>query len=109
MSSRAQTVPLSGSVPPDSAHTKSMAAKTVPGWKQLRKLLPYIARFKGQVAIGMVALALMGVVGTLMPLAFGVIMDCLSGNQQPLGRLAGLSPRIAQVLLRGYHPFSGRT
>src|SRR5665213_3183799 len=100
MSSAAHTV--ASSVAPASP-------KPVPGWKQLRKLLPYIARLKGQVAIGMVALALMGIVGTLMPLAFGVIMDCLSGNAQPLGRLAELSPRIAQFLLHGYHPRSART
>ena len=57
----------------------------------------------------MVALALMGIVGTLMPLAFGVIMDCLSGNAQPLGRLAEISPRMAHFLLHGYHPRSART
>ena len=45
-------------------------AKPVPGWKQLAKLLPYIARFKGQVAVGMVALAAMGVVGTLHAAGF---------------------------------------
>ena len=42
--------------------------KAVPGWKHLAKLLPYIARCKGQVAVGMVALAAMGVVGTMLPL-----------------------------------------
>ena len=54
---------------------KPPAAKSIPGWKQLSKLLPYIARSKGQVVVGMLTLAAMGIVGTLQPLVFGVIMD----------------------------------
>jgi ATP-binding cassette subfamily B multidrug efflux pump len=82
--------------------------KTVPGWKQLAKLLPYLARCKGQVAVGMVALTAMGFVGTLQPLVFGVIMDCLSGNAQPLGRLGQTSPALAH-LIPAYQPSSVRT
>jgi ATP-binding cassette, subfamily B, multidrug efflux pump len=82
--------------------------KPIPGWKHLAKLLPYIARCKGQVVIGMVALAAMGVVGTLQPLAFGVIMDCLSGSPRPLGRLGQTSPQLVR-LIPAYHPSSART
>jgi ATP-binding cassette subfamily B multidrug efflux pump len=88
---------------------KPPASKPVPGWKQLKTLLPYIARSKGQVAVGMVTLAAMGIVGTLQPLAFGVIMDCLSGNQQPLGRLSQMSPRLVHLLIPAYAPSSVRT
>ena len=88
---------------------KPPAAKPIPGWKQLKKLLPYIARSKGQVAVGMVTLAAMGIVGTLQPLAFGVIMDCLSGNAQPLGRLSQMSPRLTHFLIPDYAPSSART
>ena len=88
---------------------KPPESKPVPGWKQLKTLLPYIARSKGQVAVGMVTLAAMGVVGTLQPLAFGVIMDCLSGNQQPLGRLSQMSPRLVRLLIPAYAPSSVRT
>jgi ATP-binding cassette, subfamily B, multidrug efflux pump len=87
----------------------SAAPKPLPGWKQLQKLVPYIARFKGNVVIGMIALALMGFVGTLQPLAFGVIMDCLSGSQQPLGRLSQMSPNLVHSLIPGYRPSSART
>src|SRR5271166_4982458 len=82
--------------------------KPIPGWKHLSKLIPYIARCKGQVALGMVALAAMGIVGTLLPLTFGVIMDCLSGNAQPLGRLGQTSPELVR-LIPAYHPSSART
>src|SRR5438309_318321 len=88
---------------------KPPASKPVPAWKHLRKLLPYIARSKGQVAIGMLTLAAMGIVGTLQPLAFGVIMDCLSGNAQPLGRLSQMSPRLVHLLIPAYAPSSVRT
>jgi ATP-binding cassette subfamily B multidrug efflux pump len=90
------------------AATPAIQPKRVPGWKQLAKLLPYIARCKGQVAVGMVALAAMGFVGTLQPLVFGVIIDCLSGNAQPLGRLGQTSPALAH-LIPAYHPSSART
>src|ERR1700724_2908471 len=87
---------------------KPPASKPTPGWKHLKKLLPYIARSKGQVAVGMVTLAAMGIVGTLQPLAFGVIMDCLSGNAQPLGRLSQMSPRLVHFLIPAYAPSSVR-
>src|SRR5205807_5769734 len=88
---------------------KLPASKPIPGWKHLKKLLPYIARSKGQVAIGMLTLAAMGIVGTLQPLAFGVIMDCLSGNAQPLGRLSQVSPRLVHLLIPAYASSSVRT
>jgi ATP-binding cassette subfamily B protein len=88
---------------------KPPASKPIPGWKHLKKLLPYIARSKGQVAIGMMTNTAMGVVGTLQPLAFGVIMDCLSGNSQPLGRLGQTSPRLVKLLIPAYAPSSVRT
>ncbi len=88
---------------------KPPAAKPIAGWKQLSKLLPYIARSKGQVVIGMLTLAAMGIVGTLQPLVFGVIMDSLSGNAQPLGRLSEMSPRLAHALIRDYAPSSSHT
>jgi ATP-binding cassette, subfamily B, multidrug efflux pump len=88
---------------------KPPASKPIPGWKHLKKLLPYIARSKGQVAIGMMTNTAMGVVGTLQPLAFGVIMDCLSGNAQPLGRLSQTSPRLVKLLIPAYAPSSVRT
>src|SRR5579872_2236552 len=88
---------------------KPPAAKPIAGWKQLSKLLPYIARSKGQVVVGMLTLAAMGIVGTLQPLVFGVIMDSLSGNAQPLGRLSEMSPRLTHALIRDYAPSSSHT
>jgi len=82
--------------------------KTTPGWKHLAKLLPYISRCKAQVAVGMVTLIAMSVVGTLQPLVIGVIVDCLSGNAHPLGRLGQTSPELIR-LIPYYQPRSVQT
>jgi ATP-binding cassette subfamily B multidrug efflux pump len=51
--------------------------------ENLRGLLPYLGRYKGGIAIGLICLALMGVVGNVVPLATGIIVDTLSGSDRP--------------------------
>src|SRR5579862_9647560 len=82
--------------------------KKVPGWKQLMKLLPYLARYKGQVVLGLVLDGIMGLIGALQPLAIGIIIDCLSGQTHPLGRLYETLPRVSHWLAFAYQPSSGR-
>src|SRR5580765_4127618 len=84
-------------------------AKPTPGWKQLMKLLPYFSSRTDRAVIGLIALALMGIVGTLLPLSFGVIMDSLAGNPRPLERLSQAWPNLVQFLIPGYQPSSART
>ena len=84
-------------------------SKPVPGWKHLKKLLPYVAARKAQVAIGLITLAAMGIVGTVLPLIFGIILDCLSGNAQPLGRLNQVAPELVKILIPAYQASSPRT
>ncbi|HEY1865531.1 MAG TPA: ABC transporter ATP-binding protein [Candidatus Acidoferrales bacterium] len=79
------------------------------GWRQLQKLVPYLAKCKGQIAVGLLTLAAMGIVGTISPLVLGVILDCLSGSPQPLGRLSRMSPRLIHFLIPAYQPSSART
>ena len=89
------------------AHPVSI--RPLPGWKQLLKLVPYLSSRKGPVAVGLITLAVMGIVGTLLPLTFGVIMDCLAGNATPLGRLSQVWPGLVQLLIPAYQPSSPRT
>lgn len=91
------------------AQPVSATATPVSGWRQLLKLLPYLSSRKGLVAIGLVTLAMMGIVGTLLPLSFGIIMDCLAGNAQPLGRLSQAWPQLVQFLIPAYQPSTART
>src|SRR4051794_7586996 len=89
--------------------TTAAAAKGVPGWKQLARLLPYMARYKGQVLLGLATDGIMGLIGALQPLALGIIIDCVSGQARPLGRLYDTMPRLSQWLSIAYRPSDRRT
>ncbi len=52
-------------------------------WENLRGLMPYLGRYKGSIAVGLITLALMGFIGNLVPLAAGIIVDSLAGNTRP--------------------------
>ena len=49
----------------------------------LRGLLPYLARYKGAIAMGLLTLVVMGVIGSIVPLTTGVITDTLAGSARP--------------------------
>ena len=57
--------------------------KKVSGWQNLRGLLPYLARYKGSIAWGLLTLALMGLIGNIVPLTTGIITDSLTGSARP--------------------------
>ena len=69
-------------------------------------LLPYVARYKGMVALGLLTLALMGIVGALPQSIIGIITDCLKGSPRALSTLAGTSRAILHPLLAFYAPLS---
>jgi ATP-binding cassette, subfamily B, multidrug efflux pump len=52
-------------------------------WKNLRGLFPYLRRYTGGLTLGLFALALMGIVGNVVPLATGIIIDVLAGSARP--------------------------
>jgi ATP-binding cassette subfamily B protein len=54
--------------------------------ENLRGLWPYLGRYKGSIALGMFTLALMGLIGNIVPLATGVITDTLAGSSHPFER-----------------------
>ena len=65
-------------------------------WKDLLGLVPYLGRYKGAITLGLLTLALMGIVGSLIPLATGIITDTLAGSPQPFARVnAGPATAIA--------------
>jgi ATP-binding cassette subfamily B multidrug efflux pump len=79
--------------------TATAGGKTQPrtsAWKNLLGLVPYLRRYRGNIALGMVTLALMGIAGSLVPLATGVITDTLAGSPAPFSRSAG--PGIATAV-----------
>jgi ATP-binding cassette, subfamily B, multidrug efflux pump len=62
------------------------AAKKAPkasSWSNLRGLLPYLGRYKGAIAVGLLTLMLMGLIGNIVPLTTGIITDTLAGSARP--------------------------
>src|SRR5713226_3274962 len=98
MSSAAQTVATTAAAPP--------RAST---WKHLQGLVPYIARYKGRFTLGMVVLGAMGVVGNVLPLIVGSIVDSLSGLAQPMAHLTGPYRLLLRPFLLSYQPSSPHT
>ncbi|MDQ1408314.1 MAG: ATP-binding cassette, subfamily multidrug efflux pump, partial [Acidobacteriaceae bacterium] len=82
-------------------------------WKNLRGLFPYLRRYKGGLTLGLVALALMGVVGNVVPLATGIIIDVLAGSARPFSNGAsGVGALAGSWLSRAvpfYAPYSRHT
>jgi ATP-binding cassette, subfamily B, multidrug efflux pump len=68
-----------------SAQEKKKAPK-VSSWKNLSGLVPYLGRYKAAIAIGLLALAVMGLVGNIIPLATGIITDTIAGSSRPFER-----------------------
>ncbi len=63
--------------------TEQAKDRPVSSWGHLLALTPYLRRYRGGIALGLVTLFLMGLVGVLVPLATGVITDSLAGNAHP--------------------------
>ncbi|MGB0035304.1 MAG: ABC transporter transmembrane domain-containing protein, partial [Candidatus Acidiferrales bacterium] len=76
------------------------------GWEHLKTLVPYVVRYRGMVSLGLVTLALMGLVGALPQLIIGAITDCLQGSPQALSTLTGVSRKILGPLFSFYAPLS---
>jgi ATP-binding cassette subfamily B multidrug efflux pump len=83
-------------------------AKKPSGWENIRPLIPYVFRYKGQTAIGLLALALMGIIGAVPQLVQGIIADSLTGLPRPLTTLSGTARHLLAPLLSHYAPLSTR-
>src|ERR1700676_5102884 len=95
--------------------TKAVANEPpkVSAWKNLRGLFPYLRRYKGGIALGLFALALMGVVGNVVPLATGIIIDVLAGSARPFSNgatgVGALTGSWLSRIVPFYAPYSRHT
>jgi ATP-binding cassette subfamily B multidrug efflux pump len=96
MSAIAQPVPGASAKP----------ARKPSGWHELKALVPYVLGYKRFVALGLFALAMMGIVGALPQLLIGAIMDCLRGSPVPLSTLSGTAREMLHPLFAFYSPHS---
>jgi ATP-binding cassette, subfamily B, multidrug efflux pump len=84
------------------------------GWQNLRGLLPYLGRYKGSIALGLLTLVLMGLINNIVPLTTGIITDTVAGSSRPFERaMHGASDVGPLNWLSGvvpyYEPHSRRT
>ena len=86
--------------------TAARPARKPSGWSQLKLLVPYVFRYKRMVAVGMVALTLTGLLGSLPQLIIGSITDLLHAAPQPLSTLTGTARAILHPLFAFYAPLS---
>jgi ATP-binding cassette subfamily B protein len=63
--------------------TAGEATKKASSGENLRGLLPYLGSYKGAIALGLLTLALMGLIGNVVPLTTGIITDTLAGSARP--------------------------
>lgn len=83
-------------------------------WRNLRGLLPYLGRYKGAIALGLLTLVLMGLIGSIVPLTTGIITDTLAGSSRPFELATHHSSDVAPLnwlsnLVPYYQPHSRRT
>lgn len=52
-------------------------------WKNLVGLFPYLGRYRGSIAFGMLVLVLASIVQNIIPLATGILTDILAGSAVP--------------------------
>ncbi len=82
-------------------------------WKNLSGLLPYLGRYKAAIALGLLTLALMGIIGNVVPLATGIITDTLSGSPRPFAHthspVGSIGADTLGKLVPYYEPSSRKT
>ena len=91
------------------AGTSARPQRQPSGWDHLKLLLPYVARYKKMVGVGLLALAITGIVGALPQLIIGMIVDCLQGSPRALSTLSGTARHVLHPLFEFYAPLSRHT
>jgi ATP-binding cassette, subfamily B, multidrug efflux pump len=74
------------SATPTAASTKAASAtaqKPSSSWANLLGLAPYLKRYPGAVALGLLCLVLTSLIGNVIPLTTGVITDVIAGSARP--------------------------
>ena len=79
MSATATTATTAGTKAP----ANPAKAKPPSSWANLLGLVPYLKRYPGGIALGMLCLLLTSLVGNVIPLATGVMTDVIAGSSRP--------------------------
>jgi ATP-binding cassette, subfamily B, multidrug efflux pump len=98
----------------EAATTQAGKKAKTSAMKNLRGLLPYLAKYKSAIAIGLLTLIFMGVIGSIVPITTGVMTDTVAGSQHPFERDLHGATDVAPLnwlsnLVPYYQPNSRRT
>ena len=99
---------MSTAAPALASSAERKPAQATP-WHNLRSLLPYVWRYKGGTIGGIATLFVGGLVGAMLPLVMGTIVDSLSGSHSLIERMAALPGPIERFLLSFYRPLNSKT
>ncbi|MGH9573778.1 MAG: ABC transporter ATP-binding protein [Candidatus Acidiferrales bacterium] len=99
---------MSAAAEPVSAAAAPKPERQPSGWEHMRPLLPYVWRYKRMMGVGLLALAMTGIIGAIPQLVQGIIADSLTGLAQPLTTLTGTARHFLGPLLSHYAPLSTR-
>ena len=72
--------------------------------QNLRTLLPYIWRYWPGTVLGIITLLIGGLVGAMLPLVMGTIVDSISGAHSLIERMSALPGPLERFLLSFYRP-----
>ena len=77
--------------------------------QNLATLLPYVWRYWRGTSLGIATLLAGGLVGAMLPLVMGTIVDSISGAHSLIERMSALPGPLERFLLSFYRPLSGET
>jgi len=100
---------MSAVATPAARATSLPAAKKPSPLQNLRSLLPYVWRYRRGTVLGIATLLAGGLVGAMLPLVMGTIVDSISGAHSLIERMGALPGPLERFLLSFYRPLSGET
>src|SRR5690348_17903036 len=77
--------------------TASNAGQDPPPSKDLRGLMPYLRKYTWSIVFGLFLVALMGIIGNVLPLAIGILTDTLSGSPAPFEHASNTGAAITAI------------
>ena len=75
----------------------------------LLRLVPYIRRYRGMTWLGVLTLLVGGMVGALLPITMGTIVDSISGGHALIEKMSALPGPVERLLLSFYRPLNQET
>ncbi len=100
---------MAAAAQPAASEAAAQAEAPQPTLRHLKGLFPYLRRYSRPLALGGLVLLVLNIVGALLPLAIGTMIDSLSGSRGLISRMTALPAFLYNALNAMYQPFSRDT